>query len=77
MKIAIAADHIGYEHKEAIARFLTQAGITVVDFGPESAEAPVDYPDYARRVAEAVAADESDLGILVCGTGLGMSIAAN
>ncbi|HID85813.1 MAG TPA: ribose 5-phosphate isomerase B [Anaerolineae bacterium] len=77
MKIAVAADHIGYEHKEAIARFLTRAGIEVLDLGPDSAEIPVDYPDYARRVAEAVAAGESDLGILVCGTGLGMSIAAN
>lgn len=76
MKIALASDHGGFEYKEKIAEYLTAEGIEFKDFGPVST-ASVDYPDYAQPVAEAVANGEFDRGILVCGTGIGMNIAAN
>ncbi|WP_414050613.1 ribose 5-phosphate isomerase B [Macrococcus animalis] len=76
MKIAIACDHGGFEYKAKIIEFLTAEGIAFKDFGPVSTES-VDYPDYAGPVAQAVAAGEYDRGILICGTGIGMSIAAN
>lgn len=75
-KIAIGADHGGYELKNIILEHLRQAGYTVEDFGTNSPES-VDYPDYAYQVARGVAAGDYDLGILICGTGIGMSIAAN
>ncbi len=76
MKIAVGSDHGGFRLKGEILRFLTEAGHQVEDMGTHS-EASTDYPDYAFSVARAVAAGEADLGILVCGTGIGMSIAAN
>jgi ribose 5-phosphate isomerase B len=76
MKIALGADHAGFELKEKIKQRLATEGITVDDRGTNST-ASVDYPDYARAVAEEVAANKADLGILVCSTGIGMSIAAN
>lgn len=76
MKIAIGADHAGYALKEQIREQLTAAGHEVVDFGTKSAES-TDYPDYAKPVAEAVSGGEAERGILVCSTGVGMSIAAN
>jgi ribose 5-phosphate isomerase B len=76
MKIAIGSDHAGYKLKEVIKKFLEDKGIEVVDFGTHSEER-VDYPDYAIPVAESVAKGEEELGILICGTGIGMSIAAN
>jgi len=76
MKIALGADHAGFELKEKIKQKLTSEGITVDDCGTNSTTS-VDYPDYARAVAEEVAAKKADLGILVCSTGIGMSIAAN
>ncbi len=76
MKIALGADHAGFELKEKIKQQLAAKGISVDDRGTDST-ASVDYPDYARAVAEEVAARQADLGILVCGTGIGMSIAAN
>ena len=76
MQIAIASDHAGLELRRVIADHLAQAGHTVTDHGPDSGDS-VDYPDYAEKVARAVADDASDLGILVCGSGVGMSIAAN
>jgi ribose 5-phosphate isomerase B len=76
MKIALGADHGGFELKNKIARQLAAEGIEVADFGTNSADA-VDYPDYARQVGEQVAAHQADCGILVCGTGIGMAIAAN
>ncbi len=76
MKIAIGSDHAGFKLKEAIKEFLEEKGIEVVDFGAHSEER-VDYPDYAIPVAESVAKGEEDFGILICGTGIGMSIAAN
>ena len=76
MKIAIGADHAGYELKEKVRRWLVQHGIEVDDLGTNSSES-VDYPDYARAVAEEVSRKDAEFGILVCGSGIGMAIAAN
>lgn len=75
-RIAIGADHAGYALKGAIVRFLQASGYPVEDVGTYGEES-VDYPDYAVRVARAVASGQADLGILICGTGIGMSITAN
>lgn len=74
MKIAIAADHGGYELKEALKRRL--AALNITDLGTNSNES-VDYPDYGAALARRVAAGEFDRGILICGSGIGISIAAN
>jgi ribose 5-phosphate isomerase B len=76
MKIAIGADHAGFELKNQLGDVLRQTGHEVCDFGTNSAES-TDYPDYAGRVAKAVASGTVQRGVLVCGTGVGMSIAAN
>ena len=76
MKIAIGADHAGFELKEKIKQRLAQQGLTVEDEGTVSNES-VDYPDFARKVGEDVAGHKVDLGVLVCGSGIGMAIAAN
>jgi ribose 5-phosphate isomerase B len=76
MKIAIGADHAGFELKNQLGDVLRQSGHEVCDFGTNSTEA-ADYPDYAVRVAKAVAAGSAERGVLVCGSGVGMSIAAN
>jgi ribose 5-phosphate isomerase B len=75
-KIVLGSDHAGLALRGEAARVARAAGFEVEDLGPFSGES-VDYPDFARRVAEAVAAGKGRLGILVCGTGIGMSIAAN
>jgi len=74
--LALGADHAGYELKEALRQHLEKRGLKVVDFGTNSTVSS-DYPDFARAVAHAVAEQKSDLGLLVCATGVGMSIAAN
>jgi ribose 5-phosphate isomerase B len=76
MKIALGADHAGYQLKDQIKQHLEQQGISVCDEGTSSAES-VDYPDYARAVAHDVSEHRADLGILVCGSGIGMAITAN
>lgn len=76
MKIAIAADHAGYEEKEKIKKTLDSIGADYTDMGTDSTVS-VDYPDFARKVGEAVADGAYDRGILVCGSGTGMAIAAN
>lgn len=76
MKIAIGADHAGYRLKDEIVPFLLSLGHEIEDFGCDCNQS-VDYPDYALPVAEKVASGEVDRGILICGTGIGMSIAAN
>src|SRR5581483_53061 len=76
MKIAIAADHAGYEEKERLKPVLDQLGIQYEDLGTQSTES-VDYPDFAQKVAEEVALGRVDQGVLVCGSGTGMAIAAN
>ncbi|KLU59206.1 ribose-5-phosphate isomerase B [Peptococcaceae bacterium CEB3] len=76
MKVALGADHGGYELKEAVKTFLQGKGIRVLDLGTHST-ASVDYPAYGFAVGSAVTAGEADFGIAVCGTGLGISMAAN
>ncbi|SHM68008.1 ribose 5-phosphate isomerase B [Caldanaerovirga acetigignens] len=76
MKIAVASDHGGFGLKEEIIKFLEEKGIEYEDMGTFSEE-PVDYPDIAFKLAEAVARGEYDRGILICGTGIGVTIAAN
>ena len=76
MRIAIASDHGGFELKEALKPLLDELRIPYQDFGTTSPDA-VDYPDYAAIVGRKVAAGEFERGILACGTGIGMSIAAN
>jgi ribose 5-phosphate isomerase B len=76
MRVALGADHAGYALKETVKRLLDTRGIAYTDFGTQSAES-VDYPDFAAKVARPVAAGEYDRGILVCGSGIGMAIAAN
>ncbi len=76
MKIIIASDHHGVGLKGRIIQFLKKLGYQVEDYGPNSEEL-VDYPLYAFKVAESVQKGEAELGILFCGTGIGMSIAAN
>ena len=76
MKIAIACDHGGFELKQAICRHLEQRGLEYKDFGTFSNES-CDYPDFGKAVALAVASGECESGIIICGTGIGISIAAN
>ena len=76
LKIAIASDHRGLKIKNRLIQSLQASGYQLVDQGTDS-DQPVDYPDYARIVAEKVSKGEAERGILICGTGIGMSIAAN
>ena len=76
MRIAVGADHAGFELKARIIERLDQDAHQVLDLGTHSTE-PVDYPDYARAVAEAVLRGEADRGVLVCGSGVGACVAAN
>lgn len=76
MKIAIGADHAGYQLKEQLRAALEAKGHEVADFGAHSSDS-TDYPDYGRAVAEAVSKGQAERGVLVCSTGVGISIAAN
>ena len=76
MRVAIGSDHRGYDVKRRLATLLQRLGHEVSDYGPQSADS-VDYPDFAFQVAKAVSERRADRGILVCGTGIGMCIAAN
>jgi len=76
MKVAIASDHAGFELKEKIKKYLEELGYKHKDFGTDSNDS-VDYPDYALKVAGSIAKKESDMGILICSSGIGMSIVAN
>jgi ribose 5-phosphate isomerase B len=76
MRIALGADHAGVHLKAEIRKLLDERGIAYKDFGTESVES-VDYPDYAESVARAVASGEFDRGLLFCGSGIGMAMAAN
>ena len=75
-RIAIGSDHAGFSVKETIRKYLESAGYAVSDLGTSSEES-VDYPDYGKAVGERVVSQQADLGIAVCGTGIGISIAAN
>src|SRR5579859_1202360 len=77
MKVAVAADHAGYDLKQALLPFLTKNGFEVIDLGTDTSEIPSDYPDFARSVAGAVLSGKAERGILVCGSGVGVSVAAN
>ena len=76
MKISIGSDHAGFEQKQQLVEYLKEQGFEVIDRGPDTGDR-VDYPDYAIKVAMDVSFDRADYGILVCGTGIGMSIFAN
>jgi len=75
-KVLIASDHAGFDGKEAIKKTLDEMGVEYDDLGANSPDS-VDYPDYAERVAKGVTSGEAERGILVCGSGIGMEIAAN
>lgn len=75
-RVLLAADHAGYELKQDLAQHLTDLGYEAVDLGTDSSES-VDYPDFAHGLAEAIERGEAERGILCCGAGIGMSMAAN
>lgn len=78
MRIAVGSDHAGFDLKRAVADHLRgRAGVDVVDVGAMDAHTSVDYPDFAAAVTSLIRSGEADLGVLVCGTGIGISIAAN
>ena len=77
MRVAIGSDHAGFEQKQALVDYLaSELGQDVIDLGPDSEER-VDYPDYAALVARTVAQGDADRGVLVCGTGIGVALAAD
>ena len=76
MKIAIGCDHSGYDAKDSVIYYLITNGYEVIDFGTNSNDS-CDYPDYAVPVSKAVSENKADYGILICGTGIGMSMCAN
>ncbi len=77
MKISVASDHRGFEFKKRVMKMLTEMGHTVEDFGVMSSAESVDYPDFGLKASRAVGTGECDRGILICGTGIGMSLVAN
>jgi len=76
MKVAFASDHAGFEYKEALKKYLEQKGFEIEDFGAYSTERS-DYPDFAHKASDAITKGEADYGLFVCGSGIGISIAAN
>src|ERR1043166_3753455 len=77
MRIAVGADHAGYPLNERVIAELRQAGHEITDFGTHDGSVPDDYPDYAKQVAEAVQSGAAEIGILICGSGVGAAVAAN
>ena len=77
MRVVIGSDHAGFEQKQRLIQHLQETGVELVDVGTTNGQESVDYPDFAIAAARKVAAGEADLGVLVCGTGIGMAIAAN
>ena len=75
--VAIASDHAGFDLKSGLVSTLREQGHTVLDLGTDNATDSVDYPDFGRAVAEVVESGRASMGVLVCGTGIGISIAAN
>jgi ribose 5-phosphate isomerase B len=75
-KIVIGSDHAGFDYKQMIAAHLKEEGYEVIDVGTHSLDS-VDYPDYAHQVAQKLTAEEAAMGVLICGSGVGVSIAAN
>jgi len=76
MRVHVGSDHAGFEMKEALKPYFERRGIELTDVDPDSDES-VDYPEYAEKVARGVADGDADLGVLICGSGIGMAIAAN
>ena len=76
-RIAIAADHAGYPLNERVITVLREAGHEIVDFGTHDGTTPDDYPDYARQIGQAVQQGAAEIGILICGSGVGAAVAAN
>lgn len=76
MKVAIASDHAGFDQKAKLADYIKSLNFDVIDFGPDNND-KVDYPDYAEKVGRAVSSGNCNFGVLVCGTGVGMAVAAN
>jgi len=76
MIVAVAADHAGFEYKEKAKEYLKSKGFEVIDFGTNSTNR-VDYPDFGHKAAVAIASGEAERGVIVCGSGVGISIAAN
>lgn len=77
MRIVIGSDHAGFDQKQRLSDHLVEQGHAVVDVGTSDSTTSVDYPDFAVAVGDAVSAGDADFGVLVCGTGIGMAIAAN
>jgi ribose 5-phosphate isomerase B len=77
MKLVIASDHAGFELKEEVRAYLTRAGHEILDLGAYKVEPQDDYPDFAERVGDALITGEAPRGILICGSGVGVSVAAN
>ena len=77
VKIALAADHAGFKVKEILAQYLREQDVEFVDLGTDTADRPTDYPDYAEKVGEALRAGEASRGIIVCGSGVGVTVALN
>lgn len=77
MRIAVGADHAGVPLNERVIAELRQSGHKVLDFGTHDGSVPDDYPDYAKQVGEAVQSGEAEIGILICGSGVGAAVAAN
>ena len=77
MKVAVGCDHGGFVLKDRVVRTLKELGAEVVDLGTDRGDVSVDYPEFGLKVAKAVACGECDAGVLMCGTGIGISIAAN
>jgi ribose 5-phosphate isomerase B len=77
MRVAVASDHAGFELKELVRAFVAAEGNTVLDLGTDSGTRSSDYPDFARSVGEAIVSGKADRGVLICGSGVGASVAAN
>ncbi len=77
VKISIACDHAGFDLKSQITTYLEENNYEVQDLGCDSSQESVDYPDFAQKVAQKIAKKEADFGVLICGSGIGISIAAN
>ena len=76
-KISLASDHNGVELKDKMLQYLKSMGYKALDLGPNDSKEPVDYPDYAKKVCESIVDGDTQMGVLICGAGIGMSIAAN
>jgi ribose 5-phosphate isomerase B len=77
MRIAVAADHAGFPLNERVIEELSKAGHEITDFGTHDGSIPDDYPDYARKIGQAIQQGKAEIGILICGSGVGAAVAAN